>query len=488
MHQPGRRTLWGVLAAAVCCGGFAVARGQQWGLPDPGYDQWADSAGPVAAEQASPEYIYPSLDGFGGDDASLADRVTELERELAGIKRRAATKKRKAAGVMSVEPKGRVYLDWTTFDQSSLNKSPAQFGDAQNTFEARTARLALAGSGFHVIDFEIELDFGPPLRNADTSQVWKDVYVAVKELPWLGRVTIGHFKEPFGLDRLTDSQFMTFAQRSMSGTEDAFVPGRNVGIMAGNTFFGERATWAIGGFINDINDRTPFLSDDHLASAVTTRYTLLPWYDEATEGRGLLHLGLGYSWRDQIRNAAPDFRARPNTHAGPLVVDTPALGPSNDRQLLNFELAVVYGPLSFQSEYFSAFVNRIGAANVDYHGAYGQLGCFITGENRTYLRSKGTFGRIKPYENFFRMRGQDCSIHTGTGAWEVAYRYDWIDLNDAGVAGGATGTHTLGLNWYLTPYTRVVWNLIHADCHPDQTSDPTRSELNAFVMRVQVDF
>ncbi|MHC4178560.1 MAG: OprO/OprP family phosphate-selective porin, partial [Planctomycetota bacterium] len=414
-----------------------------------------------------------------GQLVSLGNAYEELDARLSALE--VAAEQRETAGVMTVKPEGRVYLDWTTFDQSALNKSPAQFGDAQNAFQARMARIGLTGSGFDVIDYEVEMDFGPLVSSGLAGHVVKDLYVAVRELPVLGRVTVGYHKEPFSLEGQTSSRFIMFAERSMSGTATAFNPRRNVGISAGNTYFGQRGTWAIGAFISDIGDRPPFLSDDHLGTAVTMRYTLLPWYDEATEGRGLLHVGAGYSWRDQIRHAAPDFKARPNTFVGPFVVDTPGLGPSDDRQLLNFELAVVYGPFCFQSEYFGAFVGRMGAADVDFHGAYGQISCFLTGEHRPYLRCKGYLDRIRPYENYFRLHAQDGSVRTGSGAWEVAYRYDWIDLNDAGVAGGAAGTHTVGLNWYLTPYTRVVWNYIHADCHPDQTSDPTKSDLNAFL-------
>ena len=587
MQGSTRKLLGGILAAAVSCGGLAIARAQDGALPDPGYDRWADPTGAMPAGREVLAQVYPDLNNFRRDDLggtaptraasgargpimpgqAVSDEIVslgnayneldarlsaleasgvamrgipagaheapvhgyvrfggyyeplgleeniggeyerlsgdqgidvvgpgvwaprdELEGELERIKRQAAAEKRRAAGVMSVKPEGRIYLDWTTFDQDASNKSPAQFGDAQNTLRARMARIALTGSGFEVIDDEIEVDFGPSFSGGVTGHVVKDLYVAVKELPLLGRVTVGHHKEPFSLEGQTSSRFTTFAERTMSNAVTALNPDRNVGISAGNACFSRRGTWAIGAFISDLGDRTPFLADDHLGTAVTMRYTLLPWYDEATEGRGLLHLGTSYSWRDQIRSAAPDFQARANTDVGPLVVDTPDLGPSDDRQLLNFEMALVYGPLSFQAEYFGAFVDRIGAADVDFHGAFAQVSCFLTGEHRPYLPAKGYFGRIRPFENFFRLRGQDCGINTGTGAWEVAYRYDWIDLNDAGVAGGAAGTHTLGLNWYLTPYTRVVWNLIHADCHPDQTSDPTRSELNAFVMRAQVDF
>ena len=105
--------------------------------------------------------------------------------------------------------------------------------------------------------------------------------------------------------------------------------------------------------------------------------------------------------------------------------------------------------------------------------AYIQGSYFLTGEKRNYKTSSGAFDRVKPKENF-RFGG-------GPGAWEAAVRYSSIDLDDSGVSGGELKDITVGLNWYLNPNTRIMWDYIRADL--DDVGDA-----NLFLMRFQVDF
>ena len=59
---------------------------------------------------------------------------------------------------------------------------------------------------------------------------------------------------------------------------------------------------------------------------------------------------------------------------------------------------------------------------------YAYVSYFLTGENRPYDRKLGVFDRVRPYEDFFRVRTDDGSIETGWGAWELAYRFSYIDI------------------------------------------------------------
>jgi phosphate-selective porin OprO/OprP len=71
----------------------------------------------------------------------------------------------------------------------------------------------------------------------------------------------------------------------------------------------------------------------------------------------------------------------------------------------------------------------------------------------------GVFSRVQPES------GQRVS-HGGVGVFEVAARYSVIDLARRDIQGGFQQDVTVGLNWYLEPYIRVMGNYIHAWDNP----------------------
>ena len=117
---------------------------------------------------------------------------------------------------------------------------------------------------------------------------------------------------------------------------------------------------------------------------------------------------------------------------------------------------------------------------------------FLTGENRPYNRKMGVFDRVKPYENFFRVRTCDGNAATGRGAWEVAYRFSYIDMLDGLTMKGAgmATDHTFGLNWYLNPFTRVMFNYVHSidTYNIAANTRVTGGNLDIFEMRFAMDF
>ncbi len=445
---------------------------------------WAGAQGLQDLRPIDPSYMvsssYTSAEPQGTTQDELAQRVAELEKALGDIQAKQAADKKKAASKMSVAVEGRAYADAVYFDQSA--GSMATFGDAQDTVQFSKARLGAHGEGFDVFNYAIEVDFAGRDSTNDQSTSFKDVYLGIRDLPWLSRVQIGHFKEPFSLEELTSSRYITFMERSLA---NVFSPARNMGIASYRVSENERFTFAFGGF-RTIGDKPPYASDDDGGYTFTMRGTYLPWYDEATNGRGLLHLGLGYSYRD-VDHPTQRIRTHAETAVGPYILDTGNITDVEDFQLLNPEIAFVYGPFSVQSEYIAAFYNRAGA-DADFHAAYIQASYFLTGENRVYDRKKAAFARVKPYENFFRVRTCDGNIEMGKGAWELAYRYSWLDLDDADVHifGGNSSDHTVGVNWYLNPYMRLMFNYVYAQVSPN--NNLADSDLSVFQMRAQFDF
>lgn len=76
--------------------------------------------------------------------------------------------------------------------------------------------------------------------------------------------------------------------------------------------------------------------------------------------------------------------------------------------------------------------------------------------------------------------------------WELAYRFSYIDMLDGLTTKGAgiATDHTLGLNWYLNPYTRVMFNYVHTmdTYNVSTTSRITGGNMDIFEMRLAMDF
>ena len=462
-----------MLAIVIACGTTA-ARGQELVAPSTPYYTNYEAA----------------------DDANLAARVAELENALKKMDAKAKAAKAKAAKKPSVTVGGRIHWDTATFSQDA--ESLSQAGDMINGNEFRRVRLFAKGNISEVIDYIVQLDFAP-LSAAASAVGFRDVYMTIKELPYAGNIRFGQFFECYGLENQTSSNYITFMERSVIGPAGG-IGGRKPGIMLFNCNDAETVTWWIGGFaweapgqqFSDFPGSNASF-DDNGGYALDARATYLPWYDEATEGRGLLHMGIGCTHRSVATVTSGtryQVRQRPDSHLANYVVATGNIADAERINALNPELAFVYGPFSIQSEYEWAFVETTASGTAPFDGGYIYVSYFLTGENRGYNRRKAVFGRVKPYENFFRVRDEDGYIHTGKGAWELAYRVDYLNLNQLVDGAGRVVDQTLGINWYLSPYARLMLNYVHSETTDRvvQGALPGRAVADIIETRVQVDF
>ena len=495
MHVCIHRWLVSSLAAALVWSGASIAMAQYGpNMPtDPGY----------APVYNGVESQMVSNNSSADKEKDLAARVKDLESALKKIKDKEAADKKKAENAPTVKIGGFFFADSTWFGQNAASRGSV-LGDAQDTTYFRNARLSAEGE-YWVTYYKMEIDFSgrsdltTGTQSAGTAHthpvsgvqqtICRDIYVGVKELPLLGRVQAGHFKEPFGLEELTSDKYLTFTERGLTG---AFTPARNMGVMATNNYLGENGTWAAGVF-RTMGDTPPYLADDRGFYAGTGRITWVPWYDEASDGRGVFHVGAAYSYRD-FSNTSVRVSQRPETGVGPNVVDTRISGVETltavaDEHLFGLETAFVYGPFSVQAEYMNATFQRTGALrDPNLSAGYVYTSFFLTGENRVYQRTTGTFSRVRPISNFFRVRQEDCTIGTGPGAWEIGYRYSFANLDDtqAAIFGGYASDHTLGINWYLTPYTKLMAGMVHSN--DSLQNNGINTFINTYTLRAAMEF
>ena len=280
---------------------------------------------------------------------------------------------------------------------------------------------------------------------------------------------MGNVKEPFRLEMLTSSKYITFLERSLISD---FSPTRNNGIILFNDFFNKRFSYQAGLFRNAKGNGNDITAND--GYTFTGRVSGLPIND--SNKKQLLHLGLGFSYRK------PDTReysvtSRPEAHlSGIKYISTGTIEDVSNINLVNFETAFVKGAFSAQAEYLISTVNTGTVNTVDkynFASYYGQISYFLTGEYKKYKSSYSGFNRIKPKNNF--------TNNKGSGAWEIAVRYSNSDLNNEDILGGEQTDFILGLNWYLNPVSRIMLNHVWEDVKGI-------GKATTFQVRFQIDF
>lgn len=440
----------------------------------------------------------------GGDSltADLARRLADVEKDLKK-RNEADSKSAKAGGEKktddgwvdmstdkwTIKMGGHVqldYINWANAD-ADIKGSKADPG-TKDYFEFRRLRLTADGTGYGVFDFRLQMTLEPEtvgdtapvvspsdgvtLINPVTSPSVKDAYFSINEIPWIGRARIGNFFVPFSLEQVTNDTNNIFMERSIP-SQGIFSADRQVGMAFYNASDDQRFTWTTGAFFDNISDTLKERIDDNQGLRVSGRVTWLPYYDEPSNGRYLVHTGAGILYtKDQDHSVR--FRARPQIHEGPRLIDSGKIA-ADSYTTGNLEFATVWGQCTVQSEAFLSNVNRTAGGAVNIFGAYAHVSYFLTGENRIYERfgqHGAQFGRNVPFNNVFAVKG--CR---SWGAWEAKVRWSYLDLNN--VHQGKYDDLTVGFNWYWSDRTRVMFDWIHPVTSKNTTFGGTTSDLLA---------
>jgi phosphate-selective porin OprO and OprP len=350
---------------------------------------------------------------------------------------------------------------------------------ADNYFEFRRLRLLADGTGYGVFDFRIQMDIEPEGEDTVTTPVTviKDAYLTMHEVAFFQRLRIGNFFVPFSLEQVTNDTNNIFMERSIP-TQGIFAADREVGIAMYGVSDDLSKTWTFGAFIDSVSEALKERIDDNQGHRLSGRFTWVPFYDEPSNGRYLIHTGAGILYTDD-QDSLVRFSARPQIHEGPRLIDS-GNRPAGSFTTGNLEFATVWGPLSFQSEAFVSTVNLIGDDRATLYGAYGYLSYFVTGENRVYERygqHGAQFARNVPRSNFFLIPGG-----YGPGALELKARTSYLDLNSLNA--GQYNDLTVGFNWYWTDRVRTMFDWIH----PWTTQDTPFGDTQSDIIAMRFDF
>ncbi len=412
------------------------------------------------------------------------------------------------------------FFQWdTVFFTQSPNLKPAnQIGDLQDGTFFRRIRPLWDGQAYDTIEWNVILaleQISAVGSNANALINLDEVWVGLFNIPYLGRVRAGHMKVPQGLEgnQMTSSRAMTFNENA--AYTDAFYRVFGTGVEIANNAFDDRMSWQIMGYRDDFNRANTGADFGDGAYCATGRITGL-LIDEC-EDRHLLHLGVSGTWRKAEKadatlglsgNDLVRLRARPELRDAIGGFGDSANFPGDSGRLVDTgnisalstgvvgtELLYILGPFSAQAEWAFCYVNGAttgtGRNAIErtrsFNGGYLTLSYFLTGESRNYDKSFGVLSRnyVTPFTNFWAHEGT-----VGVGAWEVAARYSYLNLNDGPIQGGVMNGVTVGLNWYLNSNLKVQFEYLHNNRYDKSTTQggTVPGSIDGLGTRVQIQF
>ncbi len=425
----------------------------------------------IDSESEVPPFVFTGADILPPPvDPQVLAALQAQEERLAKLEKNAAAPAKLKYPNVAIN--GVFQADGVATDQTDVSR--AAYGPIQGGADFRRARLAAKGAVTDNMNYFFQMDFAFFGRPTFT-----DVWVDFTQLPVLGTFRIGQWKQPFSLEVVSSFRYTTFMERA--GTFLAFTPFRHTGFGFYNNSEDLYSTWAVSYFRTGQDQFGGSLSTLG-GNGMAARGTRLLYWDDECNGYNYWHVGAGY-----YLNAPPNhvYRSRtiPEIYVGeqssatlgsppvvgssgnptptffngtPFFIDTGNLAFTSVVQTGGLESLWVRGPLSVQAEGMGQLVDRGGGnPNLWFTGGYVTTGYFLTGEHRPYDRKAGAIDRVIPFNNFDRCGG-------GIGAWEIAGRLSNTNLISKNVNGGRMLDATLGVNWYVNPYCKCVFNYIHS--------------------------
>jgi phosphate-selective porin len=372
---------------------------------------------------------------------------------------------------------------FTLLPQGYLNTNYSFFsgdGTPPNTFRISRARFGFIGTYGSKVDYAFLFDAA-----ATNGIAIRDMYVNAKPVPQF-QIQAGQFKEPFSQEVGTGDTNVEFLERSLvtvlypSATGTFRAPGTAV---HGDLHGGAIQYWA-GVF----NGKGIIANNTTNELEVVGRLRFSPWKNR--KDSLLKGFSIGGSVAHSRSNGLSNELSFSGTTNDSAFVWFPQFRINGGIERYNGEFLWLTGVWGLRGEYTQILQKRDGVGSeavggigfqslpgVVGKGGYITLTRLITGErepeNAIPKVAHPVIGPATP--------GVEGSSTPGMGAWQVKFRYSWIE----GKAGGQTfaspftpssvpafsrhtDQFTFGVNWYLN-----YWMLVKLDLNYDRLHDPS---------------
>jgi phosphate-selective porin OprO and OprP len=387
--------------------------------------------------------------------------------------------------------------DYVDFHPGSKFVGPQALSDGVN---ARRARIGITGTAAGNWGYAFVYDAGNSSdatpKGIETAQI---IYSGLRGAAF----EIGYSNTYFTLDQATSSNDTLFLERASPSNIATNFNAGDARANAGVRLFGDRY-WLGGYLTGPASGDSHTLTGERFGAFQRAAFQVLSGKDYS------IHLGVdidellrspntGNGTADVLTlSDQPELRIDPTTLLNTGAVGTLA-NPVTGGYVLDFETAAAYHNFFWQGEYYHYQVNRQGVSDADFDGGYGQVSWTLTGESHKYNPQAASYFRIVPAHPFSPKQG-------GWGAWELAARISYIDLNSnfrageklsttpGAVDGGLQRSYTFGLNWYPNDLIRFLLDYNHVDYEKANGSAvagaplgvPVGAKFDSVSLRVQV--
>ncbi|HEX3809229.1 MAG TPA: porin [Rhizomicrobium sp.] len=391
-----------------------------------------------------------------------------------------------ADGNFTFEPRILVQYDSAYYAQGHV-PGGVDFDSGSNF---RRARFGVDGTLFKDWSYEFIYDFGG--SGAETTGI-SSAYLQYNGLGDV-HLKIGAYAPPESFDDTTAVTDLLFLERAQPTDLARGIAGSD-GRDAATIFAYDDNYFAALSYTGGVTGQTAIF-DEQQALVGRAAYRLVNTPDAN------LAIGADSSYVFKIGDLAPDtgllntfsLSERPELNVDDnnvKLISTGSLFASKVWQW-GLEAAGNWKSLYGQGGYYNYHVDRngLGVNDASFDGWYAQASWVLTGEERTYVPSKGSFAAPKPNNPF------DFD-QAGIGAWELAARYSVLNLDsDEGAAGFATPVNgvrggeqkiwSAGISWYPNTAVRFMLDFQHTDVtRLDALGGNADAKLDAVSLRTQ---
>jgi len=357
-----------------------------------------------------------------------------------------------ADGNWSFQPIGRVMWDVISADSDSETDT-----DFDGT-ELRRARLGFEGS-IYDWGYKLEGDFATGTTAIKDAFVSYGIKVGDNKL----KVKLGQSQIAFGFNTAASSKYMTFMDRPWYA-DSVLSPARQSGIAASLS----DKSWSIASSVTAGEISSGITDKDTEGTTLALRGTFIPFNQDKSH---LLQVGASYM---NVSSDTDGFNYSQHlvAHKDNTKIMTGSSISEEDfdgSDALQIDVVGIYGSFHSLAEYnnYSA-ASKADTGNIDFDSYSVEAGYFLTGESMKL--KNGLWGGVKP--------------KSPAGAWQVATRFESVNIDDGVVGDDQADKWTVALNYYPTANIRLMLNYDKVTTWV-QDGSSVGSEPSAIKFRVQ---